>query len=56
MNSLLYTQALAVQKMPFELHIYPCGGHGLNTCDAQTLVQILPEHDYDHAWLDCAKK
>lgn len=29
MNSLLYTQALARENIPFELHIYPLGHHGL---------------------------
>lgn len=56
MNSLLYAQALAAYKIPFELHVYPQGGHGLATCDSATLDSILPEHEYDHAWLDSAKK
>ena len=56
MNSLLYAQALAVQKIPFELHIYPQGEHGLSTCDSTTLDHVLSEHEYDHAWLDSAKK
>lgn len=56
MNSLLYTQALAAHAIPFELHVYPSGGHGLSTCDAQTLEQVRPEHEYDHAWLACMKK
>lgn len=56
MNSLLYAQAFASHNIPFELHIYPQGGHGLSTCDNATLDSILPEHEYDHAWLDSAKK
>ena len=56
MNSLLYAQALAKYKIPFELHIFPQGGHGLSTCDDTTLDLILPEHEYDHAWLGSVKK
>ncbi len=29
MNSLLYAQALSAENIPFELHIYPLGAHGL---------------------------
>lgn len=56
MNSLLYAQALSEHKIPFELHIYPYGGHGLATSDERTLREVLPEHKYAHAWLDCARK
>lgn len=56
MNSLLYAQALAVHKIPFELHVYPHGGHGLATSDARTLREVLPEHRYDHVWLECVQK
>lgn len=35
-NSLLYAQALARCGVPFALHIYPAGRHGLATVDAQT--------------------
>ena len=56
MNSLLYAQALAAHRIPFELHVYPEGEHGLATSDARTLDKVLPEHEYAHAWLDCAKK
>ena len=55
-NSLLYVQALAVNKIPFELHVYPFGDHGLATCDDQTLERPTAVHAYDHAWLDAAKK
>ena len=55
MNSLLYAQALAAHHVSFELHVYPQGGHGLSTCDRQTLDEVLSEHEYDHTWLACAK-
>lgn len=35
-NSLLYATALAAHKIPFALHIFPFGGHGLATVDGQT--------------------
>lgn len=38
MNSLLYTQAMAKQGVPFELHIYPAGGHGMSTADEVTIA------------------
>lgn len=31
-NSLLYATALSAKKVPFELHIYPFGPHGLGLC------------------------
>lgn len=35
-NSLLYAQALARHKVPFGLHVYPAGHHGLATVDELT--------------------
>ena len=35
-NSLVYAQALDRNKVPFALHIYPKGPHGLSTSDLQT--------------------
>ena len=40
MNSLLYVQALTANNIPFALHIYPYGNHGLSTADRQTLDHI----------------
>jgi acetyl esterase/lipase len=36
MNALLYASALACRKVPYELHIYPDGVHGLSLCDSRT--------------------
>ncbi|MBQ8202771.1 MAG: alpha/beta hydrolase [Clostridia bacterium] len=36
-NSLRYAAALSRKKIPYTLHIYPFGAHGLATADAQTL-------------------
>ena len=55
MNSLLYSQALAANHVPFELHVFPQGEHGLSTSDRQTIHNAGEEHQYDHIWLDCVK-
>ncbi len=55
-NSLLYASALAEKRVPFELHIFPYGGHGLSTCDKNTIDDVLPSHEYDSAWLTDVKK
>ncbi len=39
-NSLLYASALAAHHVPVELHIWPCGTHGLALCDKRTWVNI----------------
>lgn len=36
-NSLLLIQAMRRHNIPVEFHMYPVGGHGLSTCDEQTL-------------------
>ncbi|MBQ8802926.1 MAG: alpha/beta hydrolase [Tyzzerella sp.] len=40
-NSLLYAKALREHKIPFELHIYPFGAHGLSIADDQVYVEPL---------------
>ena len=35
-NSLLFAQALRTAGVPFELHVFPDGFHGLSTVDAET--------------------
>lgn len=56
MNSLLYAQALAANKVPFALHIYPAGWHGMSTVDKQTndALDAASAHAVD--WMDAAKK
>lgn len=56
MNSLLYAQALAANRVPFELHVYPAGGHGLATVDEQTNDNLEPAVAYAKNWLAGAKK
>lgn len=57
-SSLAYAGALADNKIPFELHIYPYGRHGLSTADWQTynIGDLLPEEEYAHEWLSSLKK
>ena len=56
MNSLLYAQALAEHGVPFALHIYPAGKHGLATVDDQTNGALEPEVAHAHDWLDALMK
>ena len=56
MNSLLYAQALAANQVPFELHVFPAGGHGLSTVDSQTNEHLDPAAAYAKHWMDAAKK
>ena len=50
-NSLLYAKALAERKIPFALHIYPHGPHGLATVDGQTNGTLQPGIEMAHTWL-----
>lgn len=38
MNALLYAEKLCEHGVPFELHIFPCGGHGLALCNKETWI------------------
>ncbi len=55
-NSIVYAKALADNKVPVELHIYPFGGHGLSTCDSQTIDNMTNVIEYNSVWLDSLKK
>ena len=51
-NSLRYAEALAAHGVPFELHVYPFGWHGLSTADDETAANPLPAKLKPvHAWL-----
>ena len=51
-NSLMLAQAMALHKVPFELHIYPHGYHGLATADdATNAPRSAPEY-YCRTWID----
>ena len=54
--SLLYAQALSAHKVPFELHIYPYGQHGLAMADETVYEEALPpEKAHVHKWIYDAK-
>ena len=55
-NSILYAKALADNKVPFELHIYPYGQHGLSTCDKETYDEVTDIIKYAANWLPDLKK
>ena len=56
MNSILYASALGRYKIPFELHIYPYGWHGLSTADYLTNNGTNEKTDHAAAWLTAAEK
>ncbi len=49
-NSIVFAHALAKEKIPFELHIYQNGGHGLSTCDNEVCVGN-PKVDGNREWI-----
>ena len=55
-NSLLYANALADKNIPFELHIYPHGGHGLSTSDKHTVDDVTDVVEYNSVWIDNLKR
>ncbi len=55
-NSLLYAQALSDKKIPFELHIFPKGCHGLSTCDNRTNGELTPDVVHSAQWIELSKK
>lgn len=54
-NSLMYATALSAHKIPFELHVFPAGKHGLSLCNEFTYSQN-PASIVPHAacWIDLA--
>ena len=55
-NSMLYAEALSENGIPFELHIYPYGGHGMSICDKQVHNKLNSNIEYDRDWIYSAKK
>jgi acetyl esterase/lipase len=55
MNSLLYASALADNKVPFAVRIYPFGQHGLATVDAQSNPELPAQVQWAAQWLDEVK-
>lgn len=56
MNSLLYAEALNKYRIPFELHIYPYGGHGLSTADRLTNNNLNENSSHVSDWVRCAQR
>ncbi len=55
-NSLIYAKALRKHMVPFELHIYPYGEHGLTTVDDFTNPEVDEKVFLAHSWLSECKK
>ena len=56
MNTLVYAQALADHGVPFSVHIYPFGVHGLATVDDNTCGELEPKVALAAAWVEEARK
>lgn len=55
LNSIVYAKALAEKKVPFELHIYPYGAHGLSTADEHSCDNVDVHMQHVSTWMDCLK-
>ena len=53
-NSLFYAEALSKYKIPFELHVYPFGNHGLSICDETVNDSVSDDMKRNSAWVDDA--
>lgn len=54
-NSILYAQALSAHKVPFELHIYPYGPHGLSTADKLLWKDLDERYARVNKWIEDVK-
>lgn len=54
-NSLAYAMALSRFEVPYEMHIYPFGKHGLSTADKNTNNHLDPRAARNHIWLSAVK-
>ena len=55
-NSMLYAMALSKYKIPYELHIYPYGPHGLATVDRVTCGKLSEGQLPAKAWINDANR
>lgn len=55
-NSILYANALAQKNIPFALHIYPYGQHGLSTADGMTCEALDAKASLACDWLPALKE
>ncbi|MBI9051892.1 MAG: alpha/beta hydrolase [Anaerolineaceae bacterium] len=51
-NSLLYASALRKHNIPFELHIYPQGSHGLSLASKETANEMHIANSHIATWLE----
>ena len=47
-NSLKMAAALSAAKVPFELHVFPEGGHGMSVCTGE----VGTEDEYNARWME----
>ena len=55
-NSIYYAEALADNGVPFEMHIYPYGWHGISTADSLTLDSNNDKLPYISDWVIKVKR
>jgi acetyl esterase/lipase len=55
-NSLRYAVALSRNGVPYTLHVYPFGNHGLSTADELTNNSLDPKVEYASDWIEQFKK
>lgn len=55
-NSLRFAAALAQHKVPYELHVFESGVHGLSMCDETTAVDDTQLNAEVAVWFDMAAK
>lgn len=57
-DSLALANALYKNSVPFEMHIFPHGGHGLSLCNEETTPSYAPDYNdpYLARWMDMAIK
>ena len=55
-SALRYAMAMANNKRPFELHVYPYGDHGGSTFDLQSLYEVNDIANYNSSWVQEAGK
>ena len=51
-NSVLFAQALCRKRIPFELHIYPEGSHGLSLATEETCTEDKEVNPHVASWLN----
>ena len=50
-NSMLFAQALRKNNIPFELHIYPEGPHGLSLATSETATDTIGVYPHAATWM-----